>query len=319
MPYLGVYEGPPANPQPVNALALRDMPGGRGQGGKLLALEDESPDGVPNHATARFKLPVAAERVAADWYLLASARDAGDPCDTVTGEVRIVDPSTGAVHPIAMLEFCEPLAPDSSHEAYPRGSGWRVSYSEDLSSLAGKELELRAEVNPHMGASRPKRAALLVDHLRFTSAPGIPSLTSVEPSSGTLCGGTRIVVRGTNLTAGDTSVTVGGKSLGNVRWIDALTITGETPPGAAAGSVAVSASNPMGTATLSGAFTYGSESCGVKLRRGDCNNEGKVDMSDAVYLLDYLFRGGAAPTAPFPACGADLTSDTLACTTPSCP
>ncbi|MBI4605626.1 MAG: hypothetical protein HY721_26980 [Planctomycetes bacterium] len=46
---------------------------------------------------------------------------------------------------------------------------------------------------------------------------------------------------------------------------------------------------------------------------GDTNDDGKMDLSDAVYLLGFLFLGGPAPPAPgHEACGPDLTTDGLA-------
>ncbi|MGE3165418.1 MAG: FG-GAP-like repeat-containing protein [Planctomycetota bacterium] len=49
----------------------------------------------------------------------------------------------------------------------------------------------------------------------------------------------------------------------------------------------------------------------------DANDDGVVDLSDAVYLLAMLFTGGPAPLAPFPTCGVDQagqTSGDLGCT-----
>jgi len=84
------------------------------------------------------------------------------------------------------------------------------------------------------------------------------------------------------------------------------------------------------------------ESAGVEFIRGDVNNSGSIDLSDAILLLGYQFSGGAAPTcldsadlndngaidlsdpiymlsysfsagpppaAPFPACGEDPSGD----------
>jgi hypothetical protein len=45
----------------------------------------------------------------------------------------------------------------------------------------------------------------------------------------------------------------------------------------------------------------------------DVNDDGVIDASDAVSLIDYLFKGQAAPSAPSPACGTDPTEDTLVC------
>jgi hypothetical protein len=39
-----------------------------------------------------------------------------------------------------------------------------------------------------------------------------------------------------------------------------------------------------------------------------------VDITDGILILDYLFKGGAAPAQPFPAKGADpTTTDGLNC------
>jgi arylsulfatase A-like enzyme len=46
----------------------------------------------------------------------------------------------------------------------------------------------------------------------------------------------------------------------------------------------------------------------------DSNDDGGLDVSDAVYLLSFLFTGsGEAPPPPFPGCGLDPTADGLAC------
>lgn len=47
----------------------------------------------------------------------------------------------------------------------------------------------------------------------------------------------------------------------------------------------------------------------------DVNDDGMVDSSDATYLIAYEFQGGPAPPAPFPDCGTDPTDDELDCAT----
>ncbi|MBI4606238.1 MAG: hypothetical protein HY721_30085 [Planctomycetes bacterium] len=47
----------------------------------------------------------------------------------------------------------------------------------------------------------------------------------------------------------------------------------------------------------------------------DTNDDGKVDISDAVNLLNFLFTGGGPPPAPHPDCGEDSTADGLDCAT----
>jgi len=91
----------------------------------------------------------------------------------------------------------------------------------------------------------------------------------------------------------------------------------------------------------------GTDDCGETFRRGDCNADGEVDVSDpvrillrlfsgdvafacddacdtnddsgidltdAVYVLAFLFQGtGDGPPPPFPSCGSDASEDGLAC------
>jgi hypothetical protein len=51
------------------------------------------------------------------------------------------------------------------------------------------------------------------------------------------------------------------------------------------------------------------------LKAADTNDSGLVDISDGIYVLTFLFLGGKAPPAPFLGCGEDLTPDTLTCDT----
>lgn len=48
----------------------------------------------------------------------------------------------------------------------------------------------------------------------------------------------------------------------------------------------------------------------------DANDDGKVEVSDAISVLRSLFATGAAPPAPYPYCGIDPTPDALDCATP---
>lgn len=45
----------------------------------------------------------------------------------------------------------------------------------------------------------------------------------------------------------------------------------------------------------------------------DGDDSGDISLTDAIYLLRYLFQGGDTLPAPFPAVGADPTQDTLGC------
>ncbi len=51
----------------------------------------------------------------------------------------------------------------------------------------------------------------------------------------------------------------------------------------------------------------------------EANATGTVDLTDAVYLLNFLFTGGAPLAAPFFECGSDPTPDGLSCDSfPAC-
>ncbi len=46
----------------------------------------------------------------------------------------------------------------------------------------------------------------------------------------------------------------------------------------------------------------------------DVNDDGLIDISDVIYSIGYIFSGGPAPVAPFPACGLDPTGgDSFGC------
>jgi hypothetical protein len=45
----------------------------------------------------------------------------------------------------------------------------------------------------------------------------------------------------------------------------------------------------------------------------DANDDGRLDISDAVFTLEYLFSGTRKPLEPFPDPGTDPTEDALRC------
>ena len=59
-------------------------------------------------------------------------------------------------------------------------------------------------------------------------------------------------------------------------------------------------------------FLFGGESLACE-DAVDIDDDGNVNLSDVVRLLDYLFHAGEAPAAPFPERGADPTGDGLGC------
>lgn len=49
------------------------------------------------------------------------------------------------------------------------------------------------------------------------------------------------------------------------------------------------------------------------LDSADVDDDGKLTIGDAIYLLNYMFSGGPAPKPPFPEAGVDPTADDLSC------
>jgi hypothetical protein len=46
----------------------------------------------------------------------------------------------------------------------------------------------------------------------------------------------------------------------------------------------------------------------------DANDDGNINLTDAVYVLNFLYRAGAAPSAPYPLRGRDVSDvDELGC------
>ncbi len=55
-------------------------------------------------------------------------------------------------------------------------------------------------------------------------------------------------------------------------------------------------------------------------KSGDLDDDGSLGLADAVQILSYLFNDGADPASPFGSCGTDPTADSLSCASfPACP
>ena len=57
------------------------------------------------------------------------------------------------------------------------------------------------------------------------------------------------------------------------------------------------------------------------LGAANANGDNEIDLVDPVFLLNHLFLGGPPPTAPFPGCGMSLlaTDAKLGCEEAACP
>jgi photosystem II stability/assembly factor-like uncharacterized protein len=81
-----------------------------------------------------------------------------------------------------------------------------------------------------------------------------PTVTSINPNSGPIGGGTSVTLTGTNFT-GATGVTIGGAAATSVSVINSTTLTCVTPPGAA-GARSVLVTTQGGTNAANTLFTY---------------------------------------------------------------
>lgn len=59
-------------------------------------------------------------------------------------------------------------------------------------------------------------------------------------------------------------------------------------------------------------YLFSGEPCSC-LKSADANDSGQVDIADGIYVLNYLFASGDAPPVPFEACGHDPSDDGLSC------
>ncbi|MYS23009.1 hypothetical protein GA0115240_14652 [Streptomyces sp. DvalAA-14] len=80
-----------------------------------------------------------------------------------------------------------------------------------------------------------------------------PTVIAIDPPAGPTSGGTAVTITGTNLATTDQVTFAGVPAPFTV--INATTVSAVTPPGTA-GPVDVTVTNPAGTATDAGAFTY---------------------------------------------------------------
>ena len=55
---------------------------------------------------------------------------------------------------------------------------------------------------------------------------------------------------------------------------------------------------------------------GVCLDAADVDDNGKLEISDAVALLDFLYKGAGPPPQPFPLAANDPTPDAMTCEIP---
>jgi hypothetical protein len=92
---------------------------------------------------------------------------------------------------------------------------------------------------------------------KFVYFSGVMTLTGIQPSKGTTCGGTPVTISGTHFTyTEDTKVCVGGRSLNDLDVVSKNEIRGTVPPGVSEGVVDVTVACSNAEVPLSLDFTY---------------------------------------------------------------
>jgi hypothetical protein len=144
-------------------------------------------------------------------------------------------------------------------------------------------------------------------------APPQPTLTSVNPNTGSTAGGTAVTITGTNFAAGAT-VTFGGTAATNVAVMNSTTITATTPAGTAgAATLTVTVAGQSGS--LASGFTYIAPPTVTSVSP----NAGALAGGTAVTITGTNFATGA--TVTFGSAAATnvvvLSSSSITATTPA--
>ncbi|HNR99456.1 MAG TPA: lamin tail domain-containing protein [Planctomycetota bacterium] len=173
-----------------------------------------------------------------------------------------------------------------------------------------------------------------------------PEVTRISPESGDVGGGQLVEIAGRNFQGPASEIAVlFGVQAAEVREATMTRIVVVAPPAVSAGTVTVIVTDGGGrVVAVPGGYVYTHGDAPVFVR-GDVNEDGVVNVSDAarilrylfhhhgvpcedaadvdddgaisvedaVRLLAYLFAGGAPPPPPFPARGEDPTPDNLGC------
>jgi hypothetical protein len=104
-----------------------------------------------------------------------------------------------------------------------------------------------------------------------------------------------------------------------IYWVESQLITYSTEKSFVRGDVIGDGAVDIGDALAILFRLFAGKAIGCQ-KSADTNDDGSVNVTDVVYLLNYLFLGGSAPKPPFGNCGLDPTQDGLPCDSfPGCP
>ncbi len=126
----------------------------------------------------------------------------------------------------------------------------------------------------------------------YEAGPQPPIIDAILDNTG--MAGRQFFIIGHNFTVPGLGVTVCGVNATMQLLGDNQTIDVTAPACAQTGCAVVRVSTDAGNDSEPCGFTYESEG-GTPFVRGNANNSGDVDLSDAVFTLNYLFTGGSTP------------------------
>jgi len=146
-----------------------------------------------------------------------------------------------------------------------------------------------------VAVTTPGGTATAPTNYQYVTAP--PTVTAVNPHSGTNLGGSSVTITGTNFT-GATAVTFGGSPATSVTVLTATTITATTPAGT--GTVNVAVTTPAGTGTGLNLYTYVAQSpptvTAITPNGGSIANGGTIAGGIQVTIAGTNFTGATAVT-----------------------
>ena len=123
----------------------------------------------------------------------------------------------------------------------------------------------------------------------YPPGASLPLIEEIEPQRGPLRGDIAVTIKGKGFTQ-STTLLLDGIPLTTFSIINEETIRFYAPQWNSAESVEISVWNQLGASTNKVLFEYVES-----FMRGDANSSGVIDLSDAIFLLRYLFSLGPSP------------------------
>ena len=159
----------------------------------------------------------------------------------------------------------------------------------------------------------PELAGGTIHIIPVTQPNPVPTITTIDPTNKDAGSASFLLtVNGTNFVSGASTIRWKGADR-TTTFVSAtkLTTTIAAADVATAGSAAVTVfTGPPGGGTSNSVdFTINTVSTGNKFLQGDCSQDGALDLSDAVKILNFLFTGLDSPILCFEACHVTAPAD----------